>query len=115
MADAGASTGDEMNMGPLGWVRRLTGRNEFDCNDIRENCSDYVDEELPAASVSKFRAHTDACADCNTFVSTFRATVMTLRDLPRRAPESDLQRKIRARIASEADAPGGQSGQTPTA
>ena len=104
-----------MNKGALGWMRRLTGRNEFDCDDTRENCSDYVDEELPAASVSKFQAHTDDCPDCNTFVSTFRATVMTLRDLPRRAPESDLQSKIRARIASEGDAPAGPSGPTPTA
>ena len=90
-----------MNMGPMAWIRRLAGKSEFDCDDVHENCSDYVDDEMSETVVSKFRAHMDTCSDCNTFVSTFRATVMTLRDLPRKSPGAELQEKIKAQIAAE--------------
>jgi hypothetical protein len=94
-----------MTKGPAGWVRRLSGKDEFDCDDIQENCSEFVDEEMPTSVTQKFRAHIDSCGDCNTFVQTFRATVMTLRDLPRRTAANDLQGRIQARIASEGDKP----------
>ena len=84
-------------------MRRLVGKNEFDCDDVHDNCSEYVDDEMPAATLSKFRSHMDACTDCNAFVSTFRATVMTLRDLPRRSAGPELQERIKTRIEAESE------------
>jgi anti-sigma factor RsiW len=94
----------------MNWVKRLVGEKDFDCNDMIENCSDYIDEAMSASVAKKFRSHMDSCTDCNTLVATFRATVMTLRDLPRRTPASDLQARIRSRIAQE---PSDASGPTP--
>ena len=85
----------------MNWLRRLSGNKEFDCNDVQENCSDYVDEELSPSVSQKFNAHMDSCTDCNTFVATFRATVLTIRDLPKRPPSADLQERIQSRIAAE--------------
>ena len=92
-----------MMNGPIAWLRRLSGRAEFDCDDVHENCSDFVDDELSPSVSRKFRGHMDSCQDCNTFVATFRATVMTLRDLPRRPAADDLQERIRARVSAEPD------------
>ena len=72
-----------MGNGILGWLRRRSSKDEFDCDDIRSNCSDYVDEEMAPAHEAKFQSHMNDCPDCGTFVNTFRATVVTLRDLPR--------------------------------
>lgn len=83
-----------MSTGPLNWLKGLAKKKEFDCQDVQENCSDYVDEEMQAPVTSKFEAHVDDCPDCDTFVKTFRATVMTARDLPRRTASSDLKQRI---------------------
>ena len=90
-----------MRKGLFGWVRRLVS-GEFDCEDVLENCSDYVDGGLTASVADKFRAHLETCTDCNTFHATFRATVLTLRDLPKKQAPPGLREKLRARIAAEA-------------
>ena len=90
-----------MANGPMNWLRKLTSREEFDCDDVKENCSDYVDQEMPAETTARFESHVDDCPDCGTFVKTFRATVMTVRDLPRRAADADLKQRIQDRIANE--------------
>ena len=90
-----------MSTGPLNWLKGLAKKKEFDCQDVRENCSDYVDEEMEAPVTQKFEAHVDDCPDCDSFVKTFRATVMTARDLPRRTASSDLRQRIRDTISSK--------------
>ena len=91
-----------MRKGPLGWIRRLAGRGEFDCDDVVENCSDYVDGELSQPETAKLVAHLEECPDCPKFVSTFRATVNSLRALEQRTPERDRRERIRGSIAAEA-------------
>ncbi len=90
-----------MSIGPLNWLKGLANKKEFDCQDVQENCSEYVDEEMKAPVTEKFEAHVDDCPDCGTFVKTFRATVMTARDLPRRSASADLKRRIQDSISSE--------------
>ena len=70
---------------------------------FRSNCSDYVDEEMAPAHEAKFQSQMNDCPDCSTFVNTFRATVVTLRELPRPVTSPDRQDKSKARIASDAD------------
>ena len=90
-----------MPSGPLNWLKGLASKKELDCQDVKENCSEYVDEEMPAEVTQKFEAHVDECPDCDTFVKTFRATVMTARDLPRHSPSADLRQRIQDKIAGE--------------
>jgi hypothetical protein len=90
-----------MAKGPLGWFSQRQSKPEFDCDDVKENCSDYVDAEMVNEGVTKFESHMDDCPDCGTFVNTFRATVMTARDLPSRTSAQDLKKRIQERIAAE--------------
>ena len=94
-----------MSKGPFGWVRRLLGKDEFDCRDVRANCSEYVDEELSERNAQKFDAHLDDCPDCPKYVATFKATVMTLRDLEPKTASPALRERIQAQIAAESDRP----------
>jgi anti-sigma factor RsiW len=90
-----------MPRGPWGWFSRQQAKPEFDCDDIQENCSDYVDSDMANEDVPRFESHMNDCPDCGTFVNTFRATVMTARDLPSRTSAQDLKKRIQERIASE--------------
>ena len=94
-----------MSKGLFGWARRLVGKDEFDCPDVRANCSDYVDEELSERDAQKFDAHLEDCPDCPKYVATFTATVMTVRDLEPKAPPDDLSERIHERIAAESGPP----------
>lgn len=89
-----------MRLGPFRFGRQQA-KDEFDCQDVVENCSDYVDGELAAAQVGELQGHLNDCPDCDTFVSTFRATVMTLRDLPRKPAPSELAGRIQSAINTE--------------
>ena len=93
-------------MGPFNWVRRFLGKDEFDCRDVRANCSDYVDEELSERNAQKFDAHLDDCPECPQYVSTFTATVRTLQDLEPKTASPELRDRIQAAITAESDHPG---------
>ena len=94
-----------MSMGPLGWVRRLLGKDEFDCPDVLANCSEYVDEELSERDLQRFDAHLEDCPDCPQYVSTFKATVMTMRDLEPKTASPELRERIAVQIDAESDRP----------
>ena len=95
-----------MSNGPFGWLRKLVRKDEFDCRDVRANCSDYVDAELSERDAQKFDAHLDDCPECPPYVATFTATVMTLRDLEPKTASPELRERIAAQIAAESDRPG---------
>ena len=95
-----------MRKGLLGWVRRLVGKDEYDCRDVAADCSDYVDEELSERDVQLFDAHLEDCPDCPQYVSTFTATVKTLQDLKPKTAPPELRDRIQAQIAAESDRPG---------
>ncbi len=91
-------------------VRRLFGfgRNQLDCAEVAGLSSDYIDGELPPSLRERFQRHVDNCARCNPFVATLRATVLTLRDLPRHQASADLRKRIQECLENE------RSGQPPT-
>ena len=92
-------------------VRRLFGfgRDQFDCEEVRSYSSDYLDDDLPPSIRERFHRHVEGCKRCNPFVATLRATVLTLRDLPRHRASSDLRNRLQECLENE------RSGQTPTA
>ena len=90
---------------PLHWLQRLFGRRGLDCNDIKDLSSDYVDECLSPTLGDRFRHHLEGCEKCNAFVSTLRATILTLRDLPRRPVPPDLKERVRRRLQQERESP----------
>ena len=102
-----------MQSGPVGWVRKLLGRGELDCEEIRDLSSEYVDGTLRESISTRFRRHLDTCENCNSFVATFRATVLTLRDLPRRQPPDDLTKRVQEQINAVASQEGPDKETTP--
>lgn len=97
-------TGAEQHLNSS-WLRRLFGARELSCEEVADLSSDYVDEELSQSVSSQFRRHIDSCENCNSFVATFRATVMTLRDLPRRNASADLRARIQECVEAEQAGP----------
>ena len=87
-----------MSSGPIRWVRRLLPGRELDCEDVRSLSSEYVEDTLKESIASNFRRHLEGCQNCSTFVATFRATVLTLRDLPRRSAPPELREKLHAQF-----------------
>ncbi len=71
------------------------------CQDIMDLSSDYLDDDLPSSIAARFRGHMDSCPECNSFFATFRATILTLRDLPKHKASPDLKKRIQSRIAAE--------------
>jgi len=94
-----------MTNSPFSRLDRLRGPKPMDCAEVRGYSSSFVDGDLRGRVASRFRQHVGRCKDCNSFVATLRATVLTLRDLPRAVPPPDLRERIKQRIASEGDAP----------
>ena len=92
-----------MHAPPVRWFRKLFRGGELDCADVNSLSSDYVDGTLNDSVSSNFRRHLDSCENCNSFYATFRATVLTLKDLSHRQPPVDLQDRVQGRIKQEAD------------
>ena len=83
------------------WLRSLLplGSSEMSCIKLRQLSSAYLDGEMDARTLWRFRFHMERCDGCGAFVSTLRATIQTLNDLPPPAPVPvDLKERISARL-----------------
>jgi hypothetical protein len=81
--------------------RNLFRRKELNHQDIQSLTSDYVEGALDESISTNFRSQRNGFANCNSFVATFRATVLTRGALPRRPVQTDLHAKVQQRIQSE--------------
>ena len=61
--------------------------------------SDYIDGRLPADIRTDLEQHLSGCADCTTFVGSFRSTVALLQSLS----EEDLPEELRVRLKAFLD------------
>lgn len=52
----------------------------FDCRDIYELASDYLDREMADADRSAYAGHLDDCPKCSDFYHSFEMTVHTARE-----------------------------------
>ena len=69
-------------------------RDGYDCPQIREMGSDYIEEELQGGVMAALKRHLEACENCSAFINTLRRTVVMMRDLPLvKAPDS-IKRNI---------------------
>ena len=83
------------------WLRSLLplGSSEMSCIKLRQMASAYLDGEMDARTLWRFRFHMERCGGCGSFVSTLRATIQTLNNLPPPAPVPvDLKERISARL-----------------
>ena len=79
------------------------------CQEICDNLSAYLDNELPAEQAAAVRIHLDQCAECREMLEELRATVDVLDRLPHcPAPEhlaADVQREIERRMLLASSGP----------
>ena len=65
-----------------------------------------MDDTLRGSIAASFRRHLGTCENCNSFVATFRATVLTLRGLPHRQPPAGLTKRVQEQIDAVASQEG---------
>ena len=81
---------------PEGGVTNQVGAppDGYDCPQVRDMSSDYIEEELQGGVMAALRRHLEACENCSAFINTLRRTIVMMRDLPLvKAPDS-IKRNI---------------------
>ena len=63
-------------------IERYFRKGEFDCDDVADHSSDYIDNDLKEDKRSAFLAHLSNCGPCQAFVGTLSSTIGALGRLP---------------------------------
>ncbi len=79
-------------------IKRYFGKGEFDCDDVADHSSAYIDNELKEDKRSAFQAHLSKCGPCQAFVGTLTSTIGTLSRLPGINAPSALKQSLLDRI-----------------
>ncbi|MCH7736713.1 MAG: zf-HC2 domain-containing protein [Chloroflexi bacterium] len=82
-------------------IKRFLRKGEFDCDDVAEHSSDYIDNELKADKRSAFQAHLSKCGPCQAFVGTLSSTIGSLGKLPGIIAPSALKQSLLDRMHRE--------------
>lgn len=71
------------------------------CSDVLRALSDYIDGDLPDATVQRMAAHVADCHWCERFGARFSAAVTALRATLREAEPlpADVEARLRERLA----------------
>ena len=75
-------------------VKRFFRKGEFDCDDVADNSSAYIDDQLKANKRSAFQTHLSKCGPCQAFVGTLASTISALGRLPGVRTPSALKRSL---------------------
>ena len=79
------------------------GSSEMSCIKLRQLASEYLDGELDARTLWRFRYHMERCGGCGAFVSTLRATIETLNSLPIAPAPVSLRERIASNLPRNPD------------
>ena len=82
-------------------IKRYFRKGEFDCDDVADHSSDYIENELREDRRSAFQAHLSKCGPCQAFVGTLSSTITALRRLPGIHAPSALKQSLLERIHRE--------------
>ena len=82
-------------------IKRFFRKGEFDCDDVADHSSAYLDNDLKEAKRSAFQAHLSKCGPCQAFVGTLSATIGALSRLPGVRAPSALKQSLLDRIHRE--------------
>ena len=89
-------------------IRKLFGKHDLDCVEVRKLSSDYLEGDLRPSLLERFQAHISACGPCRAMVDSMRSVMGMLADLPKAEVPPDLKRSIIERTTQErkGEAPG---------
>ena len=79
-------------------INRYFRNGEFDCDDVADHSSAYIDNELKADKRSSFQDHLSKCGPCQAFVDTLSSTIGALGRLPGVNAPSALKQSLLDRI-----------------
>ena len=82
-------------------IKRFFRKGEFDCEDVVDHSSAYIDNELKDARRSAFQAHLSKCGPCQAFVGTLSSTIGALSRLPGVNAPSALKQSLMDRMHRE--------------
>jgi anti-sigma factor RsiW len=70
-----------MAIGPAARGRHAGGAgSELTCRDVAAFLLDYLEDELPARTRSRFEEHIAACLDCRAYIASYGQTVQLARE-----------------------------------
>lgn len=64
------------------------------CDPIKEQLSDYIDDELAARLCAEIEAHLAECQNCRVMVDTLRKTIYLYREQPPAEMPSDVKERL---------------------
>ena len=79
-------------------IKRFFRKGEFDCDDVADHASDYIDNELKEGKRSAFQSHLSKCGPCQAFVGTLTSTIGALGRLPGLRAPSALKQSLLDRM-----------------
>ena len=84
-------------------IKRIFGRGEVDCEEVRHKSSDYLEDDLPVAKRSAIQTHIDNCGPCRAFVDTLASTIGLLSRLPKITAPSSFKQSVIDRTTRNKD------------
>ena len=82
-------------------ITRFFRKGEFDCDDVADHSSAYIENDLKDDIRSAFQAHMSKCEPCQAFVGTLSSTIDALGRLPGINAPSALKQSLLDRIHRE--------------
>ena len=82
-------------------IKRFLGNGQFDCYDMVNHSSAYIDNDLKSDLRSAFQAHLSKCGPCQAFVGTLSSTIGALGKLPGISAPSALKQSLIDRISGK--------------
>ena len=82
-------------------IKRFLGNGQFDCDDMVNHSSAYIDNDLKSDLRSAFQAHLSKCGPCQAFVGTLSSTIGDLGKLPGISAPSAQKQSLIAGIRRE--------------
>jgi len=79
-------------------ITRFFRKGEFDCDDVADHSSAYIENDLKDDIRSAFQAHMSKCEPCQAFVGTLSSTIGALGRLPGINAPSALKQSLLDRI-----------------
>ena len=82
-------------------IKRFFRKGEFDCNDVADQSSAYIENDLKDKKRSAFQAHLSKGGPCQAFVGTLSSTIGALGRLPGISAPSNLKQSLLERMHRE--------------
>lgn len=82
-------------------IKRFFRKGEFDCDDVADHSSAYIENDLKDDKRSAFQSHLSKCGPCQAFVETLSSTIGALGRLPGISAPSALKQSLLDRFHRE--------------